>query len=324
MWDQALTGVLKHLVTYSKNFQLTLIGERLQGLNGDLSPKMDHLVCFMPGTIALATTMGATLDEARRSADWDTKDEDNMILAAELTKTCYGMYKVTATGLAPEISYFKTKDPPHMFYDGPLRSDDQILNPFSSTSSSSEETSWKSDYIIHQQDMHNLQRPETVESLFYMYRITLNPVYRQIGWEIFSSFLTHTLIPFSDAGFSSISNANELPPKFRDNMESFWLAETLKYLYLLFSDDNESLFPLQDVVFNTEAHIFPRQGLTKGMKTGWARKVRDEEGKIVRKGGGGDFLPEEAEGKEIVTMTRVDRKTIQVVATKAAESVTED
>ena len=44
----------------------------------------------------------------------------------------------------------------------------------------------------------------------------------------------------------------------------------------------------------------------------------------MRKGGGGDFLPEEAEGKEIVTMTRVDRKTIQVVATKAAESVTED
>ena len=319
MWDQALTGVLKHLVTYTKNFQLTLIGERLQGLKGDLSPKMDHLVCFMPGTIALATTMGATLDEARRSADWNTKDEDNMILAAELTKTCYGMYKVTATGLAPEISYFKTNDPPHMFYDDPLRSDAGILNPFAY--SSEEDTSWKSDYVIHQQDMHNLQRPETVESLFYMYRITLNPVYRQIGWEIFSSFLTHTRIPFSDAGFSSLSNANEVPPKFRDNMESFWLAETLKYLYLLFSDD-EGLFPLQDVVFNTEAHIFPRQELSKGMKTGWARKARDDAGKIMRDGSEG--LPEEAEGKEIVTKTRVDRKTIQVVATKVAEFVTED
>lgn len=319
MWDQALTGVLKHLVTYTKNFQLTLIGERLQGLKGDLSPKMDHLVCFMPGTIALATTMGATLDEARRSADWDTKDEDNMILAAELIKTCYGMYKATATGLAPEISYFKTNDPPHMFYEGPLRSDDGILNPFAY--SSEEDTTWKSDYVIHQQDLHNLQRPETVESLFYMYRITLNPVYRQIGWEIFSSFLTHTLIPFSDAGFSSLSNANEIPPKFRDNMESFWLAETLKYLYLLFSDD-ENLFPLQDVVFNTEAHIFPRQGLSKGMKTGWERKVRDEAGRIVReRDGGGDLIPEEADGKEIVTKTRVDRKTIQVIATKVAESV---
>lgn len=316
MWDQALTGVLKHLVTYTKNFQLTLIGERLQGLKGDLSPKMDHLVCFMPGTIALATTMGATLDEARRSVDWDTNDEDNMILAAELIKTCYGMYKATATGLAPEISYFKTNDPPHMFYEGPLRSDDGILNPFAY--SSEEDTTWKIDYVIHQQDLHNLQRPETVESLFYMYRITLNPVYRQIGWEIFSSFLTHTLIPFSDAGFSSLSNANEVPPKFRDNMESFWLAETLKYLYLLFSDD-ENLFPLQDVVFNTEAHIFPRQGLSKGMKTGWERKVRDEAGKIVREDGGD--LPKEAEGKEIVTKTRVDRKTIQVIATKVAESV---
>ena len=60
------------------------------------------------------------------------------------------------------------------------------------------------------------------------------------------------------------------------------------------------------------------------MKTGWARKARDEAGNIMRDGGGGDLPPEQAEGKEIVTRTRVERKTIQVVATKAAESVTED
>jgi len=35
-------------------------------------------------------------------------------------------------------------------------------------------------------------------------------------------------------------------------MESFFLAETLKYLYLLFSEDE--LLPLDEWVFNTEAH----------------------------------------------------------------------
>ena len=41
-------------------------------------------------------------------------------------------------------------------------------------------------------------------------------------------------------------------------MESFWLAETLKYFYLLFEDDPEVL-PLDKWVFNTEAH--PRERL---------------------------------------------------------------
>ena len=39
-------------------------------------------------------------------------------------------------------------------------------------------------------------------------------------------------------------------------MESFFLAETLKYLYLLFSDD-PALLPLSCFVFNTEAHPLP-------------------------------------------------------------------
>lgn len=42
---------------------------------------------------------------------------------------------------------------------------------------------------------------------------------------------------------------------FRPDMESFFLAETLKYLYLLFSDND--LLPLDQIVFNTEAHPFP-------------------------------------------------------------------
>ena len=44
------------------------------------------------------------------------------------------------------------------------------------------------------------------------------------------------------------------PPQ--DNVQqSFFLAETLKYLYLLFSDDSE--LPLDQWVFNTEAHPLP-------------------------------------------------------------------
>ena len=65
----------------------------------------------------------------------------------------------------------------------------------------------------------------------------------------------------------------------RDNMESFWLAETLKYFWLLFAED-EYFGPvgiggkslgLENVVINTEAHFFPRFETNNVLKTGWSR-----------------------------------------------------
>ena len=56
-------------------------------------------------------------------------------------------------------------------------------------------------------------------------------------------------------------------------------AETLKYFYLLFSPID--LLPLNDIVINTEAHAFPRFDMGPLFKTGWKRKPRDKEGKIL-------------------------------------------
>jgi hypothetical protein len=56
-------------------------------------------------------------------------------------------------------------------------------------------------------------------------------------------------------------------------------AETLKYFYLLFSPND--LLPLDSIVINTEAHIFPRFKLARGLKTGWERKPRDVQGRLV-------------------------------------------
>jgi hypothetical protein len=56
-------------------------------------------------------------------------------------------------------------------------------------------------------------------------------------------------------------------------------AETLKYLYLLFSTDDH--LPLTDVVLNTEAHAFPRFQMGKLFETGWERKPRGPDGKLI-------------------------------------------
>ncbi|EAU39466.1 mannosyl-oligosaccharide 1,2-alpha-mannosidase [Aspergillus terreus NIH2624] len=260
MWEQALAGIQKHLVTSTKHSKLQFIAELPQGIGGPLSPKMDHLVCFLPGSIALGATEGRTEKEARQTPGWNAQKKQQMQLARELTKTCWAMYTVTDSGLSPEIAWFEV--------------DEADLGPSSGPSprpsSRDDVNSWKHDIIIKPLDAHNLQRPETVESLFLMYRVTNDPIYRKWGWEIFRAFQRHTKVS-DDQGYTSLQDVREVPPPQRDNMESFWLAETLKYLYLLFSP--REFLPLSEVVFNTEAHVLPRFNQTR-FQTGWSRMKR--------------------------------------------------
>ncbi|XP_061554613.1 endoplasmic reticulum mannosyl-oligosaccharide 1,2-alpha-mannosidase isoform X1 [Phycodurus eques] len=205
---EAINGVKKHLVRQTGPRKLTFVGELS---HNRFSPKMDHLVCFLPGTLAL----GAHND----------LPGDHMDLAVQLMETCHHMYTQMETGLSPEIAHFNLH------------------------------TTDSNDIIVKPADRHNLLRPETVESLFYMYRLTKNPKYREWGWEILQSFNKYTRV--SDGGYTSINNVRDPEnPQPRDKMESFFLGETLKYFYLLFSDDME-LLSLDKYVFNTEAHPLP-------------------------------------------------------------------
>ncbi|KGQ98763.1 mannosyl-oligosaccharide 1,2-alpha-mannosidase [Candida albicans SC5314] len=252
MYRESVEGVKKHLVSDSYPSGLTFIGELDNGIGGKLSTKMDHLVCFYGGLLALGATGGLTLNEAQSLKSWNEEREADFKLGEELTYTCYKMYHdVSPTGLSPEIVVFN------------------------------EDTSKSKDFIIKPLDRHNLQRPETVESLFYLYRLTGDVKYREMGYEIFQNFIKHTKVVNSEGevSFSSLSDVTSFDsnglPKFKDNTESFWWAETLKYLYLLFDDTNK--IPLTDYVFNTEAHPFPRFDTNDYFKTGWRRKIDENE-----------------------------------------------
>lgn len=212
MWEQALSGIQKHMVTTTKHFNLHFIAELPEGAGGRLSPKMDHLVCFLPGAIAIGVTGGLTEAEAKNLPTWNTKKEKQMDLARELTKTCLGMYRVTETGLAPEIVWFEAAD-------DALRPNFRRHLPQSKDS----RDAWKEDYSIKPEDAHSLQRPETVESLFIMWRITGDPVYRQWGWEIFQAFKKYTVVE-DGRGYTSLEDATRVPPQMRDNMESYWMV----------------------------------------------------------------------------------------------------
>lgn len=70
---------------------------------------------------------------------------------------------------------------------------------------------------------------------------------------MFEAIITATK---AEGGHSAINDVTMDPPQQNDSMESFWLAETLKYFYLLFADPD--LISLDDWVLNTEAHPFKR------------------------------------------------------------------
>jgi mannosyl-oligosaccharide alpha-1,2-mannosidase len=100
-------------------------------------------------------------------------------------------------------------------------------------------------------DGRYILRPEAIESLFYMYRIKGDSKYQDMAWDMFQTIDNLTKTEFGNA---ELVNVMTNPPSKTDSMQSFWLAEVIKYLYLIFSEPD--LISLDDFVFNTEAHPF--------------------------------------------------------------------
>ncbi len=259
MYDGTVHGIKDILVHQTTDgateTPLVFISERLRGR---IDHKMDHLVCFAGGMLGLGarTAWGAPppsgwdkasyLAHVKRAkaagaagephADADEEallreqDADDMRLAAEITRTCHEMYSFTATKLAPEIVRFRSHEKGHgQVGAGGDRGLGMIVDPGAK---------------------HCLLRPEAVESFFVMFRLTGDERYREWGWEMAQAIEAKARI--ETGGYSSINDVTHDPPAYKDHQESFFLAETLKYLYLLFSDSK--LIPLDKYVFNTEAH----------------------------------------------------------------------
>jgi mannosidase alpha-like ER degradation enhancer 3 len=95
-------------------------------------------------------------------------------------------------------------------------------------------------------------RPEFIESTYFLYMATGDPYYLDVGKTVIDNLNEHARVYCGFAGIKDVKlNTHE------DRMDSFVLAETFKYLYLLFSEEEDLLLDMNDFVFNTEAHLFP-------------------------------------------------------------------
>lgn len=93
-------------------------------------------------------------------------------------------------------------------------------------------------------------RPEFIESTYYLYRATLDPLYLRIGEQILNQY---KYVFKSKCGFSGFHDVRT--KERQDRMETFVLSETLMYLYLLF-DEGNNLNHKMNYVFSTEGHPF--------------------------------------------------------------------
>merc|ERR1712156_586401 len=97
-------------------------------------------------------------------------------------------------------------------------------------------------------------RPEFIESTYYLYKETKDPYYLKVGKKFLQNLQTHTRVK---CGFAALKDVRQSPMPKQDRMDSFFLSETLKYLYLLFTGESDLLIDVNDFVFTTEGHLLP-------------------------------------------------------------------
>ncbi|KAF8131577.1 glycoside hydrolase [Boletus edulis] len=229
LYDHAMTGIHDHLIQKSVSGKLVYTAELIPqpGRQGEqnyrLVPKQDHLVCFLGGSLMLgATTAGALVDRVSvppLSHELSENAKRDWHTGVELVKTCMATHD-TQTGLSAEIVHFHVP--------GVEGEDDW-----------SGRTDW---YIKGSQK-------SLLGCEIYFAAI---PLYRDQGWAIFQAIEKHCRV--ATGGFASVKNVDQVPVEQQDKMETFLMSETLKYLYLLFSD--ASVLPLNEYVFNTEVPLF--------------------------------------------------------------------
>ncbi|KAF2466488.1 seven-hairpin glycosidase [Lindgomyces ingoldianus] len=214
---------------------------RAEGSEANLYPEMQHLVCFAGGMFAL----GGKIFE----------NEEHVAIGRKLADGCVWAYKALPFGIMPEVSHL---------YACPNTTecdwDEQIWK---------DEVARRADLGTEKDPLQNIAnlrlpkgftaindrryilRPEAIESVFILYRITGQQQWQAAAWDMFTAIQQNTQTDLANAALIDVSVSDSSPPKM-DSMESFWMAETLKYFYLIFSEPN--VISLDDYVFNTEAH----------------------------------------------------------------------
>lgn len=288
MYRKAMDVITKHLLfrpMLPDNQDILFAGTTyIHDGRPDLDPEGQHLSCFAGGMYLLGgKTFGI---------------EEHLKIGERLTRGCVWAYNAFPTGLMPEI-----------FSMIPCAS--QSGCEWDADRWATEGNQKLAKGLRDARDPRYILRPEAIESVFLLYRITGKEELRDIAWTMFESIIKATETGLAYSAIQDVTvtgetekvnsmevstvkffslHSTEMHPRFRrifslflsvlpkynfhhsligrlvffsrfvflthKRQQSFWMAETLKYFYLIFSPPD--VISLDDYVFNTEAHPLRR------------------------------------------------------------------
>ena len=208
----------------------------------ELVPQGQHLACFTGGMLAL----GGKLFNLKEHSETGRK----------LTEGCIWAYEALPTGIMPEGFFMIPCDSADS-----CPWDEKVWEAQVKENSGDEN---KDDALAKGPipkgfaaigDPRYHLRPEAIESVFILYRITGRKDLLETAWKMWEAIDLYTKTELANSALNDVTVADGRPPK-SDVMESFWIGETLKYFYLIFSEPD--VISLDEYVFNTEAHPFRR------------------------------------------------------------------
>ena len=259
LYENFIEVAKKHLffrIYNPKNEPLTISGDiRATGnapnFEWNLQPRSQHLTCFTGGMVGLASRI------------FDRPHD--LVVAQELAAGCVWAYDSNPNGIAPEIF---TVMPCPKSYDCKWSEQvwhEELEKMYGKNSGPDGEQHLQN--IIDERrlppgftaidDKRYILRPEAIESVFLMYRITGNQIWADAAWRMFQRIEKVSRTEVAAAAIWDITQTGDEMQQ-ADSMESFWLAETLKYFYLVFEDFD--VVSLDEFVLNTEAHPLRRPG----------------------------------------------------------------
>ncbi|KAH8900417.1 seven-hairpin glycosidase [Thozetella sp. PMI_491] len=209
------------------NEDILVAGTAFAGKNGaTLVPEGQHLVCFAGGMFALGGKLFG--------------EDKHVDIGERLARGCGWAYKSMPSGVMPERF--------RMLPCGKKASLEGCEWDEKKWSKDADKTLPKGYWDI--QESQYILRPEAIESIFILYRITGKEDLRDLAWEMFQGIMHITKTGLANSAVSDVTSTNGGMQQ--NSMESFWMSETLKYFYLIFSPPD--LISLDNFVFNTEAH----------------------------------------------------------------------
>ncbi|TID14701.1 glycoside hydrolase family 47 protein [Venturia nashicola] len=258
MYENFIEAAKKHLFfrPLTPDNRHVLISGTVQASSSSaptLNTEGQHLTCFVGGMVGMASKI------FNRPQDIET--------AKRLVEGCIWAYESTLSGISPEIfKVVKCYDAENCpwnkeeWYSAIVREapavDSSVPEAKMSITERAEEIIKKTllpQGFTQVRDTRYILRPEAIESVFILYRITGDTRYQDIAWQMFTSI---DRVCKTEISYAAIHTVLEKDPSLADSSESFWMAETLKYFYLIFSEPD--VISLDDYVFNTEAHPLKR------------------------------------------------------------------